>query len=1367
MDQTYDKLTMKKSLLLLTGFLLLATGSFAQTAGYTYIDIYYYDFVAGRGIDNADAHVQNVTVGNGSKQCFKAYSDSKTYDALIANDYLVTNGTVQLTLTTHRDFCGASCSVDCTKDNEHGELATQPVKILIKDYIPGVTHYIPFKVGTHTLRFKFNYRVPVPERPGFTTPDFLCIDNNFEITSSIKHIKPTSSNVKLTWQYHIPGDRTALPCNGSCNPMDYCNGQSTCVTNGKPGCFDPDVNHCFPVNMPTCCDNPQYEDVWNSLGTTVYKDGTNSLVFNPKNYSKIANYVRNGSKSIEFRVAAYDGVNLVYSAKSAFSVSPSAPTVSNIQKVKACSGQPDGEISFKVNGTVNNYNWYILKNIADCSQDEILSGNCDVSSTVAYGNTTGGNVTATDIFAGTYILVVQNWGNNTNNNGGCYRTYSNITVGTVPDLVINTPTKEDLTCYESNDGAITVKGSGGDTGTIRYGLNLSGKPTDWQSTATFQNLPAGEYVTSIKDRCKVLTKNITLLQPDAPISATAGHVVPLCHGSGDGSITITPTGGYGDYAVTLLKGGDVVKQYNIYSDGEAVVYSDLSYGTYTYTVQDIAGNCDIVSDDITLPEPPVISLSVQSVLPVTCPEAWPDDGQVTFDIQNAAFPYTVTMTHSETGQTFTSNTNIVSSLPEGSYYVGIGYNNGCPDTYTLLQQVEITKPEPIIIELTRDDMTCTGSFDASISATIAGGNLGGYTYRWQTETGGQWVDFNDPERQDGLNLKNLYDGIYRLYVADSKGCEKASASVTIVNPDPLVIDEVILTGLECKEEENGNILPAVTGGWGSYIYEYQKLPDTNWYTFELSDAFDQGTYRVRVTDREGCLTEWQDDLVFAEADEALELTGLEIKDYNGYNISCYGLMDGEVTINVKGGLTSQALGYEYAVDNEPFTTTNPITGLAAGNHTFHVRDNNGCIKSQSIDLIEPTQLDVSVNDIKHVQCFGDSSGYIQVAGTGGVSPYTFSINEATDITDSLFTKLTSGTYSLVVQDQNTCKDTVETAINDLFPPIEFEWTVDSVTCYNYSDGAVKVDILGGSVPYDLRWLHDSEIRNTQLEELKDGWYYLQVEDNEGCMAFDSVYVPEPINIDAGPDLNLCYEQTAILDASWSISEATYVWRNDLGQISNEAAIEINKGGTYYAEVSRADRECVMRDTVKIDAYDIRFEAKFLAATDLVLGDTLQLVETSSPTPDSLHWYFDDRATVLNYSPTIPELMFDQEGTYSVRFEAYYGPCTDSLTKIITVYMPENVPDSLDHVLFGETGFKDVRIYPNPSDGVFTLSVELHQKDALGVVIVSSGGMEEFRDSYEASESFEISFDLTSKIAGVYVMKLVTGSDQMSIRMVIE
>lgn len=1121
--------------------------------------------------------------------------------------------TLTLNVRGWAEHSGDGCDSSHDDDNR---VVAQNIPIKFSDLKPGVNNTYPVYLNHpqnglyYRVDLQIYFTVPVPRAVTALNPDFLCANNPVTIRTQIDNIS-NASNVQLKWQYHINGDVEEQPCPGSCNPADYCKGLEICSTNGVPGCVQPANGKCTPSGMPACCLNPVTNEIWTTLGTTNYSGIYNNYSFNPYSHSKIRNAA--GKKDIYFRViATASSTSSMAPRSNAYHISYAAPTAVVESLVPACSGQKDGQINFRINGAVNNYKWYVLKEIADCSQQQILDGNCGANDTENYGSSNGGLVTA-KVHAGTYVLVVQNWGtDNQNNNGGCYRHYNDQVVVTVPDLNIAAPTKKDLTCFESNDGSITVNGSGGDAGTIQYGLNLLGEPTAWQKTPTFNNLVAGTYVTNVKDRCESLSADTLLKQPDAPITATAEHAVPQCHDSGDGHIVVTPTGGYGDYAVTLLKGGDILRQFNIYTDGEAVVFDKLSYGNYTYTVQDIAGNCDIVTEDIILPEPPRLRFSLISVVPVTCPESWPDDGEATFSVQNAAFPYTITMTHTGTGQAYTSNNEVVSNLPEGIYNVGIAYNNGCPDAYALPSQIEITKPEPILIDLLQDDMTCTGSFDASISATITGGNTGAYAYRWQTESGGQWLDFNDPERQDGLKLKNLYDGVYRLFVTDSKGCEKASASVEIVNPDPLVIEEVILTGLECKEEENGHILPGVTGGWGNYIYEYQKLPDTNWQTFDLSDAFDQGTYRIRVTDREGCMTEWADDLFFAEADEPLELTGLDSRDYNGYHISCFGQSDGKVTISAKGGLLSQALGYEYAVDNEPFTTNNFITGLAAGEHTFHVRDNNGCIKSQVLQMIEPEELDISVIDIKHVKCFGDNTGFIEVEGTGGVEPYIFAIDDQYYRTSPVFRNLTSGNYDLIIRDKNICFDTVTTTINNLFPPITFNWTVDSVTCYNYSDGAAQVDVIGGNDPYEINWSHDRETESTTLSGLTSGRYHLQVQDEEGCIASDSTYVPQPPNVNAGPDLNLCYEQDAVLDASWNYGAAQYQWSNNGSTLSEKPTLFIDKAGNYVATVSLDYRECVMYDTVKVETYDIQFNAKFLAATDLVLGDTLQLVETSSP-----------------------------------------------------------------------------------------------------------------------------------------------------------
>ncbi|MBL6445699.1 T9SS type A sorting domain-containing protein [Fulvivirga sp. 29W222] len=1264
---------------------------------------------------------------------------------------------------------GSTCN-SSSADDSYQVINNLPVKF--EELIPGVNNTVTlylYRSGqsryAYYIKLNVYYTVPVPDIVTVPGENFLCLNDNITIYSDIKNISPYSSNTKLKWLYHVDGDKIQAPCHG-CNPSQYCTNLCT-LSNGEVGCADD--GKCTAISLPDCCNNPSYIDAWRSLGTTTYGATGKSYTFAPADYSKIRNGVANG-KDITFKVEATAGLTTSISQVSkAYQISKAAPAISSISQTNACLGEPDGVIAFNISGSTGQYYWYLQKKVTSCTQQQILEGNCPTVGLQSEGSSNGGRVYATGAAGSEYYIYVQNSNDEGNpTNGGCYREYGPFSIEEDPELSITQPVITKLTCYGSNDGSVTVQGSGGEPNSIEYGLNVLGEPTQWQESPTFTNLAPGSYVAWIKDRCKSYSyTDIAVEQPADPIAATAEQVLPLCHDQGDGIIIITPTGGYGDYSVTLSKGGDVVKQFNVYSDGEQVVFNELLYGSYSWKVQDVAGKCSLVTGTVDLPEPPRLSLVVQQITPVTCPEASPDDGEATFNVQNAAFPYTITMTNMGTGETFTSNTSTVSALPKGNYSVSITYNNGCPDAYNLSQQVTIEKPEPIVIELVKDDMTCTDSFDAGITAAIGGGNIGDYTYRWQTETGGSWIDFNDAERQDGLTLKNLFDGVYRLYVIDSKGCEKASASVEIVNPDSLIIEEVILSGLECKEEENGHILPGVTGGWGNYIYEYQKLPDTNWQTFDLSDSFDQGTYRIRATDREGCMTEWADELFFAEADEALELISLESKKYNGYDISCYGTYSGEVTLNVKGGLITQTKGYEYAVNDEPFGIDNPITGLPAGEHTFHVRDNNGCVKSQALELIQPENLNIDVTDIKHVKCFGDNTGFIEVEGSGGVGPYIFAIDDQYYRTNPVFNNLTSGTYDLIIRDKNICYDTVTTTINNLFPPITFNWSVDSVTCYNYSDGSASVEVLGGSAPYNIAWAHDKENENTTLSGLTAGDYYLNVRDSEGCIASDTVYIPQPPNINAGPDLNLCYGQNALLDASWRYGSATYQWSNNGTVLNQEPTLYIDKAGKYISTVELDYRECVMHDTVTVDAYDIKFDAKFITATDIVLGDTLQLVETSSPTPDSLNWYFDQRATVLNPSATIPTLLFDEEGTYTIRFAAYYGKCTDSLTKTVTVYLPENVPDSLDHMLFGQTGFKDVRIYPNPSEGVFTLSVELHQKDALGVVIVSSGGMEEFRDSYEASESFEISFDLTSKIAGVYVMKLVTGSDQMSIRMVIE
>ncbi|UII27543.1 T9SS type A sorting domain-containing protein [Fulvivirga maritima] len=1341
--------------------------TFGQGIGETKLNIWCQDFLGGRDRDNADYFVQRITIGSLAEKCLTTKDRLKVYDYQLGYNMPVNNSLkVSIKIITHRDFKGHVCEVDKRKDRKYGNETTVNVILDLSKFKPGVMNTKFFMCDNNKITFRFIYQVPKPDNITIDNSSYLCINNPITLNTAINKIPSNSSNVNLTWQYHIAGDQITEPCD--CGPNALCpNGTGCRLPDGSIGCYDSYSGNCNPVSLPPCCDNPVVEDVWNTLGVTNYNDGVNSFSFLGQNYAKILAAVSSNSHDVHFRVRASDGTASILSNTKIGQISAAPPTVSNITRSPSCANANDGSISFNISGGGGNYRWSLQERIPDCSISDIKDGKCFSSDIAGQGNTSAGRVTA-QAGPGEYYLYVQNWKSSQSYNpGGCYNEYGPFIIEEIPPLELDSVSVTELSCYESNDGSITVSASDGDAGTIKYGLNLKGETTVWQDDDTFESLEAGTYVAWVQDRCDVYSSEIEVVQPTAPIAATASFTAPVCHDAGDGTISVIPTGGYGDYAITLYKGSDVVKQFNVYNDSEEVVFTNLGYGDYTWEVQDSEKACTIIDGSFHLPEPTRITMEVQEIIPVTCPVPAANDGEVHFTVYNNAFPYTITMTDEQTGQDFTSNTNIVSNLPAGDYEVSISYNNGCTDVYTLAELVEIEQPTPIIVKLVKDDMTCTDSFDASISASISGGNTGDYSYRWQVQSAGVWGDFTDQERTDDLLIHDLFDGIYRLYVTDSKGCEKASAAVEIVNPEPLVIEDVLLVGLACKEEENGHILPEVTGGWGNYQYEYIKLPDTQWQVYDLTDNFDQGTYKIRVSDPEGCSVEWEEDLLFAEADQPLELTGLTSKKYNGFDISCFGSFDGEVTVSAQGGITTSQQGYQYAADDGEFGGSSTVTGLSSGLHTLYVRDLNGCLKSQDIELIEPSALTIALDDIKHVKCFGDSSGYIQVAGNGGVTSYRFSINESPFMGDSLFTNLTSGDYQVIIQDRNTCRDTLNTEIINLFPPIEFDWQVDSVTCYNYSDGAAQVTIVGGHAPYAINWMHDINNQQQSIAYVTDGWYEIRVQDQEGCIWTDSVFVPEPPNINAGPDLNLCYEQSATLDASWPQGNATYSWSGVEGQLTTEPTLWVDQPGDYYAQASLNTRACLMYDTISISSYDIEFEAKFLAATELVVGDTLQLVETSTPTPDSLYWRFDDQATVLTASNTIPTLWFDQAGDYTISFAAYYGPCTDSLTKTVSVFLPEEAPETVDQFRFGQTGFKDVRIYPNPSDGEFTLSVELHEDDVLGIVIVSTMGMEEYRDNYDEADSFEINFDLSDKQAGAYLMRLVTSNDQMTLRIVIE
>ena len=96
-------------------------------------------------------------------------------------------------------------------------------------------------------------------------------------------------------------------------------------------------------------------------------------------------------------------------------------------------------------------------------------------------------------------LCVGNYNVTVTDANGC-TTSDSFVVSEPPELVINSTSTTNLTCFESNDGEIVINASGG-TGNLNYIWSDIGV-----SNSSRQNLPAGVYVTTVVDEngCEVI-----------------------------------------------------------------------------------------------------------------------------------------------------------------------------------------------------------------------------------------------------------------------------------------------------------------------------------------------------------------------------------------------------------------------------------------------------------------------------------------------------------------------------------------------------------------------------------------------------------------------------------------------------------------------------------------------------------------------------------------------------------------------------------------------------------------------------------------------------------------------------------------------
>jgi hypothetical protein len=245
---------------------------------------------------------------------------------------------------------------------------------------------------------------------------------------------------------------------------------------------------------------------------------------------------------------------------------------------------------------------------------------------------------------------------------------------------------------------------------------------------------------------------------------------------------------------------------------------------------------------------------------------------------------------------------------------------------------------------------------------------------------------------------------------------------------------------------NGSITVTANGGNPPLSYSVNVQPYTPSNTIP---NLAPGSYVVNVKDANGCTAT---SIAFISSPGQILVNTLTIT-----NPTC-GSSNGAISIAAFGGTPP----LNYALNAGGYQTSGSYTGLASGSYTIHIKDGNNCIKDTIVSVIPISGVTISSLTLVQPNCAGNT-GSITINGSGGVTPYTYSINGVTFQASSTFGSLASGSYTVTIKDANNCTSSSATVLSS---PANLFFTNISVvypTCVTL--GSITVNGIGGATPY--------------------------------------------------------------------------------------------------------------------------------------------------------------------------------------------------------------------------------------------------------------------------------------------------------------
>jgi hypothetical protein len=791
----------------------------------------------------------------------------------------------------------------------------------------------------------------------------------------------------------------------------------------------------------------------------------------------------------------------------------------------SCSGRTDGAIFITVTGGTEPYTYFWRKEprFVDNTQD------------------------ITELAGGQYTVAVTD-------SKGCAANAS-FTVSENPPLELALLSVTSITCAGDANGEIDIAVSGG---TAPYSFNWQGPEGFQASIEDIANLKPGDYQIIVQDARNCLARAQYNVPSPQPLAITAESISNVtCNGANNGSLTITVSGGTAPYRNYSWSGPN-----NFTSTNKDL--TRLAAGQYTANVTD-ANGC-VAQAIFTIAQPLPLALEF-SKTDISCNGR--KDGRISVTVAGGTEPYTYLWNGPDVNP---AAQNLQINLGAGEYTLEVTDANNC---VTLRRQIPIVEPAPLRATVQATRVTCRGGNDGKIDFNVTGGTEP-YSYAW-TLPGGQTINSKD--------LDSLSAGNYAYSVVDARNCFLAPGIATIEEGTLLTVRAVSDDATTFCADKSAVLVAVASEPNVSYQWEKNGalIEDANQERLTVNTA---GEYKVRVQNREGCLTQSDVIVIGVNALPAVRITN----PINELTI-CEG---GSVTL---AAAAPTATNFSWIFRNEVVGTQPQFVATIGGVYEVRITDNNGCqnnafatltVNSLPIARIRPL--------ISNVLCAPGDTLILEAETDKGVR-FVWRQNGVAQTSSGLFFRMLANdltvntSYNITVEaiDSNGCSRTSEVQVVQVAPKPNAVLNLSGPQRF-CSNQLQALSVAAGAAGTTYQWFRNETpiagaTANTYLPR-SNGEYKAQVVSPAGCRVVSNII---PVTIFRAPFLNLtssgpltyCSSQRPTILIIDNGADSLTWFRNGQVVLTNNRALTADTQGEYKAQAYDRVTGCKSDTTVRV------------------------------------------------------------------------------------------------------------------------------------------------------------------------------------------